>query len=65
MRRPGVIFLIIGGVAAASQPQLDPGLPGYSKVEGIRGTLNAAGSDTAKTKNPVARGTLVRKETSC
>jgi len=26
--------------------QLDPNLPKYAKVEGLRGTLNAAGSDT-------------------
>lgn len=32
--------------AAAAGPTLDPGLPEYTKVEGLRGTLNAAGSDT-------------------
>ncbi len=32
--------------APAATPQLDPGLPTYTKVEGLRGTLNAAGSDT-------------------
>ena len=31
---------------AAGGPTLDPALPTYTKVEGIRGTLNAAGSDT-------------------
>ena len=34
------------GIAAAAAPQLDPDLPRYEKVEGLRGTLNAAGSDT-------------------
>lgn len=32
--------------AGASSPQLDPALPSYSKVDGLRGTLGAAGSDT-------------------
>jgi phosphate transport system substrate-binding protein len=32
--------------AVAAGPELDPGLPQYSKVQGLRGTLNAAGSDT-------------------
>jgi phosphate transport system substrate-binding protein len=32
--------------ASASGTQLDPNLPTYKKVEGLRGTLNAAGSDT-------------------
>jgi phosphate transport system substrate-binding protein len=30
----------------AEGPSLDPGLTAYRKVEGLRGTLNAAGSDT-------------------
>lgn len=30
----------------AATPSLDPDLPTYAKVDGIRGTLNAAGSDT-------------------
>jgi len=45
--------LILGGlisVAAAfgfaAGPTLDPGLPKYTKVDGVRGTLSAAGSDT-------------------
>ncbi|HSN53461.1 MAG TPA: PstS family phosphate ABC transporter substrate-binding protein [Candidatus Sulfomarinibacteraceae bacterium] len=41
-----VLVLAATGVAAAAGPQLDPGLPTYTKVEGLRGTLNAAGSDT-------------------
>ncbi|MCP4899361.1 MAG: PstS family phosphate ABC transporter substrate-binding protein [bacterium] len=32
--------------SGAEGPKLDPKLPTYSKVEGIRGTINAAGSDT-------------------
>jgi phosphate transport system substrate-binding protein len=32
--------------AAAATPSLDPDLPSYAKVDGVRGTLNAAGSDT-------------------
>ncbi len=32
--------------AMAEGPSLDPGLTAYRKVEGLRGTLNAAGSDT-------------------
>jgi len=32
--------------AAAAGPTLDPALPSYHKVEGLRGTLSAAGSDT-------------------
>jgi phosphate transport system substrate-binding protein len=31
---------------AAGGPTLDPALPKYSTVDGIRGTINAAGSDT-------------------
>jgi phosphate transport system substrate-binding protein len=34
------------GLAAAAGPSLDPNLPAYRPVEGLRGTLNAAGSDT-------------------
>jgi phosphate transport system substrate-binding protein len=36
------------GIAAvgASRPKLDPELPAYRRVEGLRGTLSAAGSDT-------------------
>ena len=32
--------------AVAATPSLDPALPSYAKVDGVRGTLNAAGSDT-------------------
>jgi len=39
------IVLATGGVIAGG-PSLDPKLPTYSKVEGLRGTLSAAGSDT-------------------
>ncbi len=38
--------LLFTGTAVASGPILDPGLVKYEKVEGLRGTLNAAGSDT-------------------
>ena len=38
--------LLITSVAVASGPSLDPELAKYEKVEGLRGTLNAAGSDT-------------------
>lgn len=31
---------------AAGGPSLDPALPAYAKVDGVRGTINAAGSDT-------------------
>lgn len=43
-----VMFALVltAGICAASGPTLDPNLPTYSKVEGLRGTLNAAGSDT-------------------
>ena len=41
-----VILVSTAGVALAAGPSLDPNLPTYSKVEGLRGTLNAAGSDT-------------------
>jgi len=40
------LALVAVGSVVAAGPQLDPGLPRYSKVEGLRGTLNAAGSDT-------------------
>lgn len=40
------IVLAAAAVAAAAGPELDPGLAKYTKVEGLRGTLNAAGSDT-------------------
>jgi phosphate transport system substrate-binding protein len=38
--------LMMAAVAPAAGPELDPGLTKYAKVEGLRGTLNAAGSDT-------------------
>jgi len=38
--------MLIAGVVVAGGPTLDPDLPKYNKVEGLRGTLNAAGSDT-------------------
>jgi len=41
-----VLALFAAGVALAAGLELDPGLPAYAKVEGLRGTLNAAGSDT-------------------
>jgi phosphate transport system substrate-binding protein len=41
-----ILALLAAGAAVAAGPQLDPGLPAYAKVEGLRGTLNAAGSDT-------------------
>ena len=34
------------GAVVAAGPSLDPNLPSYAKVDGLRGTLNAAGSDT-------------------
>ncbi len=40
------VTLLSAGAALADGPELDPGLPRYSKVQGLRGTLNAAGSDT-------------------
>lgn len=40
------IVLIAAPLAFASGPTLDPGLPNYTKVDGVRGTINAAGSDT-------------------
>lgn len=40
------IVFMTASLALASGPALDPGLPKYAKVEGLRGTLNAAGSDT-------------------
>ena len=39
-------LLLSAGAAIAAGPSLDPDLPTYTKVEGLRGTLNAAGSDT-------------------
>jgi phosphate transport system substrate-binding protein len=36
----------LGARAVASPPEVDPKLPDYVKVEALRGTLNAAGSDT-------------------
>ncbi len=41
-----VILLLTAGAVLAAGPSLDPDLPAYTKVEGLRGTLNAAGSDT-------------------
>ncbi|HOC42824.1 MAG TPA: PstS family phosphate ABC transporter substrate-binding protein [Thermoanaerobaculales bacterium] len=40
------LVLLAAGVAIAAGLELDPDLPTYTKVEGLRGTLNAAGSDT-------------------
>jgi len=36
----------VAALAGAGGPSLDPGLVTYSKAEGIRGTVNIAGSDT-------------------
>jgi phosphate transport system substrate-binding protein len=41
-----LIALATAAPVVASGPKLDPQLPAYAKVEGLRGTLNAAGSDT-------------------
>ncbi len=41
-----VVALLAAAAAVAAGPELDPGLAKYAKVEGLRGTLNAAGSDT-------------------
>ena len=41
-----VVLMSTAGEALAAGPSLDPNLPNYTKVEGLRGTLNAAGSDT-------------------
>ena len=41
-----MIVPFAAGVAVAAGPTLDPNLPEYKKVDGVRGTLNAAGSDT-------------------
>ena len=41
-----IVLAAAASFAAAAGPKLDPGLPEYTKVEGLRGTLNAAGSDT-------------------
>ncbi len=38
--------LVMAGSTFAAGPDLDPRLPKYVPVEGLRGTLNAAGSDT-------------------
>ncbi len=38
--------VMVSAILLAAGPKLDPALPSYSKVEGLRGTLNAAGSDT-------------------
>jgi len=40
------LVLSTSGSVLAAGPSLDPGLSTYKKVEGLRGTLNAAGSDT-------------------
>jgi len=43
------LIAVLAHVAApvfAAGPSLDPALPKYDKVQGLRGTLNAAGSDT-------------------
>jgi phosphate transport system substrate-binding protein len=40
------LLLATAGAVLAAGPTLDPNLPGYTKVEGLRGTLSAAGSDT-------------------
>jgi phosphate transport system substrate-binding protein len=40
------LLLSTAGAVFATGPSLDPNLSNYSKVEGLRGTLNAAGSDT-------------------
>jgi len=41
-----VIVLVCVSAAFAAGPSLDPELSRYAKTEGLRGTLNAAGSDT-------------------
>ncbi len=41
-----VCALVPALAASAGGPSLDTALPTYAKVEGLRGTLNAAGSDT-------------------
>jgi phosphate transport system substrate-binding protein len=51
MRRTGIITTVVLGLMAATAaiaggPQLDAALPAYEPVDGVRGTLNAAGSDT-------------------
>jgi phosphate transport system substrate-binding protein len=40
------IFGLCLGSALAAGPRIDPDLPHYTPVKGLRGTLNAAGSDT-------------------
>lgn len=39
-------LVLVACAAGAAAPQLPPDLPSYERVEGLRGTLNAAGSDT-------------------
>lgn len=39
-------LIITAAFSFAGGPRVDPGLPHYQKVENVRGTLNAAGSDT-------------------
>ncbi len=49
MRRTATLLIgtfALAAAAGAATPQLDPKLPGYTKVQGLRGTLSAAGSDT-------------------
>lgn len=51
MKRIALSVLVLAGLSTAGSvlaagPSLDPNLPSYDKVEGLRGTLNAAGSDT-------------------
>ncbi|MFV2071741.1 MAG: PstS family phosphate ABC transporter substrate-binding protein [Thermoanaerobaculales bacterium] len=40
------VTLMAAAAAIAGGPNLDPGLSKYNKVQGLRGTLSAAGSDT-------------------
>ena len=40
------VLLQVTAPVLAAGPSLDPALPKYDKVQGLRGTLNAAGSDT-------------------
>ena len=41
-----LVVMLGAATAVAAGPSLDPNLPKYQKVDGLRGTLNAAGSDT-------------------
>jgi len=41
-----MVVIALTTVTAIAGPGIDPDLPRYTKVEGLRGTLNAAGSDT-------------------